>query len=170
MSEDTQFTPIEEGEMARGILVDILGKMGFPGTVEMTETPEQVVLTVSSEEPLALLIGKGGQTLNALELLVRTITQNKRHAYGKHITVDAEGYRAQHTGRLEELAREAAQRVKESATPITMDPMPARDRRTVHMTAVETPGITTYSTGEEPYRRVVIIPEGYETEEEQGQA
>ncbi len=152
----------EQGQIARKVLQDILWKMEFPASVEAEEMPEQIILSITSDESLGLLIGKGGQTLNAMESIVRAITQHKTKEYGKRITVDAEGYRQRQDARLEEMAREAANRVIETGESVMMEPMNARDRRIVHMAATEVEGITTVSMGEEPYRRVVICLPGQE--------
>jgi spoIIIJ-associated protein len=146
--------------VARQVLQEILQHMNFAARVDVQENPEQVMLTMVSDQPMGLLIGKGGQTLNAIELLVRTIVQTKIHTLERHIVVDAEGYRARHSERLEELARQAAQKVQESGEPVPMEPMNPRDRRTVHMAIAEIEGVASVSAGEEPYRHVVICLPG----------
>ncbi len=111
----SEMTPLSEDALvAQGVLQEILRTMHFPADVAVSETPEQIVLTMSSSEPLGVLIGRNGQTLNAIELLVKTITQHKLHHFYRHLLVDAEGYRQRQTARLEEIAREAATRVMES--------------------------------------------------------
>ena len=147
-----------EAELAQQVLQETVRLMGFPATVSATEEPEQIVLTLTSDEPMGLLIGKGGQTLNAIELVVRTIVEQKLHHAEKRIVIDAEGYRARHAERLEQMAREAAQRVLDTGEPFAMEPMNARDRRTVHMTIAEIPGVASESHGEDPFRHLVITP------------
>jgi spoIIIJ-associated protein len=146
----------EEATTARQVLQDILLHMTFEATIEAEESSEQIVLTMNSDRPMGLLIGKGGQTLNAIELLVRTITQTRLHALGKHIVVDAEGYRARQSERLQEMARQAASQVLATGEPVPMEPMSPRDRRTVHMTLVDIEGVESTSVGEEPYRHIVV--------------
>jgi len=153
----SEITPIsDEATTARQVLCEILRQMGFEAAVEMEETPEQILLTMSSERPMGLLIGKGGQTLNAIELLVRTITQTKLRSPGKHIELDAEGYRARQAERLRDMARQAAEQVLATGEPVPLEPMSPRDRRTVHMTLVEIEGVESTSVGEEPYRHIVV--------------
>ena len=153
----TDTTPLSnEGQVARQVLQEILQHMGFDASIDAEESPEQITLTMVSEQPMGLLIGKGGQTLNAIELLVRTITQTKIHTLEKHIVIDAEGYRARHTDRLQDLARQAAQQVLETGEAVPMEPMSPRDRRTVHMTLAEIDGVESTSVGEEPYRHIVV--------------
>jgi len=146
----------DEATTACQVLQDILQHMSFDAAIAVEETPEQILLTMTSDQPMGLLIGKGGQTLNAIELLVRTITQTKLHAPGKHVVVDAEGYRARQTERLEELARQTARQVLETGEPVPLEPMSPRDRRTVHMTLAEIEGVESTSVGEEPYRHIVV--------------
>ena len=157
MSEAT--TP-SQAEVAREALAHILDAMGFPAPIEITvtETDEQLELALSSEESLGQLIGKGGQTLNALELLVTTITRHKTGEYGKRLVLDAEGYRKRQVDRLVEIAHQAAERALETGETIHMDPMNSRDRRIVHMALLEYAGISSGSVDEEPYRHLVITP------------
>ncbi len=170
MSEITPNPLSEDAQIARHVLLEILEKMPFPATVEVEETDEQVLLTMVSDQPMALLIGKGGQTLNALELIVRTIMQNKIHSFGKHVVIDAEGYRARHNARLEEIARNAAKQVLESGESLPLEPMNARDRRTVHMALAQIEGVANVSVGEEPYRHIVVCLPGQERDVEQDAA
>lgn len=158
----------EEAIVARQVLQEILQHMKFDAQVEAQEDPEQVLLTMVSTQPMGLLIGKGGQTLNAIELLVRTITQTRLHSLERHVVVDAEGYRGRHTDRLSELARQAAQRVQETGEPVPMEPMNPRDRRTVHMAIAEIEGVRSVSAGEDPYRHVVVCLPGQCEEGEEG--
>lgn len=163
MSESTPQLS-EFAEAAHRVLQEIIREMAFPGQVDIsvTETPEQVMLAISSEEPLGVLIGQGGQTLNALELLVRTMAQHKTASHGKAITVDAEGFRTQQVDQMTVVARAAAEEAIATGEPVALDPMTPRDRRTVHMVIAEIPGVVSDSAGEEPNRHIVVYPEGYE--------
>lgn len=166
MSESTPLS--QQATLAQQTLQEMLRQMQFPApvTVDVEETPEQVTLTMRSEDALGILIGKGGQTLNAIELLVTLITRNTTQSHGKRLVVDAEGYRQQQTGRIEEVARAAAQRVLDSGENVELEPMNARDRRTAHMAIAEMEGVATVSIGEEPYRRLVICLPGQEPRDE----
>ncbi|MHB9131819.1 MAG: Jag family protein [Armatimonadota bacterium] len=149
-----------QAQVAHEVLTTILKEMEFPGTVEVTEDEEQVVLTIISDQPMGLLIGKGGQTLDAIELIVKQIVQQKTKERGKHLVVDAEGYRSRHAERLQEMGREAAHRVLETGESEALEPMSPRDRRTVHMAISEVEGVETFSAGEDPYRHIVICLPG----------
>lgn len=157
----------EQSAIAKEVVETVIEYMEFPApvTVEVSEAEDQVTVSVTSEESLGALIGKGGQTLNALEMLVKEIVFHKTHLRGKHIMLDAEGYRARQTQRLEEMAREFTERVLESGEAVALEPMSARDRRTVHMVLAEIDGVASYSVGEEPYRHLVICLPGQEKEE-----
>lgn len=147
-------------QIACEVLTEILKRMEFPGTIEVAETPEQITLTMVSDQPMGLLIGKGGQTLNAIELVVKTIVQTKAHSVQQHIVVDAEGYRDRHADRLGEIARAAVARVKETGEAVPLEPMNPRDRRTIHMVLAEIDGVESVSAGEEPFRHIVVCLPG----------
>jgi len=154
-----EYTPASispEAELAQKVLRETLRLMDFSATVEIEETPEQILLTLISDQPMGVLIGKSGQTLNALELVVRTIVEHQLRSAEKRIVIDAEGYRQRHADHLRETARAAAQRVLDTGEPFAMEPMNARDRRTVHTEITEIAGLATESAGEDPFRHIVI--------------
>ena len=164
----SELSPLsEQAEVTTTALQEMLRQMDFPApvTIDVAETAEQVTLTLHSDYPLGVLIGKGGQTLNAIELLVSLIARHKTGVYGKRLVLDAEGYREKQSGRVEEIAREAAYRVLDTGENVVLDPMHARDRRIAHMAALEIDGVVTTSIGEEPYRRIVISLPGQEPSE-----
>jgi spoIIIJ-associated protein len=157
----------EQAALAYDVLSEVIRLMEFPAPVEITvaENEDQVSLSMTSSEPLGVLIGKGGQTLNALEMLVKEICFHKLHIRGKHIMLDAEDYRKQQTQRLEDMARECAEQVLATGESVPLEPMSARDRRTVHMIIADIEGVASYSSGEEPYRHLVICLPGQEKDE-----
>jgi len=158
----------DEARVALQVMQEILQHMDFPATVEAQEDAEQITLTLISDKPMGLLIGKSGQTLNAIELVVKTIVQAKLHNLHKHIVLDAEGYRERHTERLRELARSAAAQALETGAPVPLEPMNPRDRRTVHMVIAETEGVESVSAGAEPYRHVIVCLPGQCQDEAEG--
>lgn len=167
MSESTPIS--EQAQVAKETLSMILQQMEFPApvTIDVTETDDQLNLELHCEEPLGALIGKGGQTLNALELLITLIARHKTGAYGKRLTLDAEGYRQKQNRRIEDLAREIAMRVLETGESVALEPMNARDRRIAHMAIADVEGVKTVSIGEEPYRHLVICLPGQEPAEDE---
>jgi spoIIIJ-associated protein len=104
------------------------------------------------------VIGKKGAVLEAIQYLTMRVVHRQGGARRRHVSVDAEGYRARHEDQLGQMARRLAQRVAAEGKVITFDPMSARDRRVVHMALREIKGVRTESTGEEPERRIQIIP------------
>jgi spoIIIJ-associated protein len=104
------------------------------------------------------IIGKKGNVLDAVQYLTARVVV-RPGAPRRHIMVDAEGYRARHEDQLSQMARRLAQRVATEGKVITFDPMSPRERRIVHMALRDIKGVRTESMGEEPQRRVQIIPE-----------
>ena len=104
------------------------------------------------------VIGKKGNVLDALQYLTGRVIVRPGEPR-RHVVVDAEGYRARHEDQLSQMAKRLAERVATEGKVITFDPMSARERRIVHMALREVKGVRTESTGEEPQRRVQIIPE-----------
>lgn len=103
------------------------------------------------------VIGKRGAVLEAIQYLTTRVAHRKDEPR-RHVSVDAEGYRARHEDQLAEMAKRLGARVAKEGKIITFDPMSARDRRIVHMALREFPGVRTESRGEGQDRRVQIIP------------
>jgi spoIIIJ-associated protein len=151
-------------EIAVAALEAILAHMAMPALVEVVEptseeTAEEEPLTLNirtqSEQALSLLIGRRGETLSALQLLVNLIVA-KQTGHHERIIVDAEGYRLRREDNLRSMAMRVAAQVRRSGHPITLEAMPPNERRIVHMTLAETDDIGTESTGEGDQRRVVV--------------
>lgn len=103
----------------------------------------------------AVLIGRRGDTLDALQYLTGLVINRGREDYRK-VMLDAENYRFKREVTLEKLARRLASNVSKSGKPVTLEPMNPYERRILHATLQSNPRVETYSEGEEPYRRVVI--------------
>lgn len=103
------------------------------------------------------IIGKKGNVLEAIQYLTTRVVHRPGDPR-RHVSVDAEGYRARHEDQLGEMARRLAARVAQEGKVITFDPMSARDRRIVHKALEGAEGVRTESLGEDPERRVQIIP------------
>jgi len=151
-------------EIAVAALEAILAHMAMPAMVEVVEptseeTAEEEPLTLNirtqSEQALSLLIGRRGETLSALQLLVNLIVA-KQTGHHERIIVDAEGYRLRREDNLRSMAMRVAAQVRRSGHPITLEAMPPNERRIIHMTLAETDDIGTESTGEGDQRRVVV--------------
>jgi len=107
---------------------------------------------------VAYLIGKRGEVLNALQYLLNTIAGSGRQG-GARVVLDGQQYRLRREKVLRKLATDIADQVKERGEEAVLDALPAFERRIVHQALSEVEGVTTYSEGEEPNRRVVIAPE-----------
>ncbi len=145
------------------VLSALLKHMEFEAEVSATEDEERITLEVSGPET-GLVIGKKGQTLDALQYLVNKIVSRATAAAGiseddtKPINVDAEGYRSRRADTLIELAQRLAEKAKRTRQAVEVDPMSAADRRVIHVALADVAGVTTQSEGEGIYRHLVIIP------------
>jgi spoIIIJ-associated protein len=125
--------------------------------VDVHENDETLTLTCTGPD-LGMLIGRHGQTIDAVQYLVNAIVY-RSHAEGrKEVVVDAAGYRARRRASLEALAVRSAQRALQSGEPVELDPMTAVERKVVHLRLKDFPGVETSSEGTEPNRFVVITP------------
>jgi spoIIIJ-associated protein len=165
--------PAEGGEhtelalRAAELTDEIVALMGINAhAVIVGDDAEGVSLEVHSDDELGLLIGKHGQTLNALQLVVAMMAnRNLDLEERRRVIVDAEGYRARRDRALESMARSAAQRANRDGRPVTIDSLTPRERRVIHLTLADDTSVTTHSEGEEPNRSIIITArhrEGYD--------
>jgi spoIIIJ-associated protein len=156
-TEQARAAHVAPGEDAVRVLSELLALMGVPGKVERsTDEAGQVVLRIASEFG-GLLIGRRGQTLDALEHLINRIVTRSDEQSGR-ILVDAEGYRERRSRELREIAVRLAARVGQTARAQSLDPLSARERRIVHLALAGDTTVTTRSIGEGQLRHVVIYP------------
>jgi spoIIIJ-associated protein len=146
-------------EVAVVALQTILDHMGIRADVITEETPEDQPLLLNivpaGDYVLGTLIGRRGETLAALQLLVNLITY-KQTGEHERVIVDVEGYRARREENLRSMAERIAQQVRDSGRPVMLEAMPPNERRIVHMALAEYEDISTESTGEGDQRRVVV--------------
>ncbi|HEX8033107.1 MAG TPA: RNA-binding cell elongation regulator Jag/EloR [Ktedonobacterales bacterium] len=147
-------------EFAVAALELILGHMNVRAEVEVAEAlneEDPLILNIRSEDPalLSMLIGRRGETLASLQLLVSLIV-SKQVGSRERIIVDAESYRERREQNLRAMAERIAQQVRRSGNPVTLEAMPPSERRIIHMTLSEDIDISTESTGEGDQRRVVV--------------
>ena len=135
----------------------ILDALGNGGRAEMKSADaDQVILDmVGGDTPR--LIGRHGQTVNAIQYLVGIVT-NRRMEAKVRVVVDAEGYRARREDALRKQALYLAKQVKEGGQEAVLDSLTANERRIIHTTLADDPDVYTYSEGEDPERRLVISP------------
>lgn len=161
-------TPIEadpdDTAAAVAVLDELMRLMDMEGVVT-SRAPEtagdglgmiQAVLDIEGED-LGLLIGRRGQTLSSLQYLLNLIVAKQ---LGKRVTfgIDVDGYRRRREEALVSLARRTASRVRNTGRSVTLEPMPANERRIVHLTLAEDPNVVTVSIGEGEARKVAITP------------
>jgi spoIIIJ-associated protein len=148
----------EESEQAtdmREVLSRITGGIGVRCHAELSEDEEAVTVFLSGGD-LGLLIGRHGQTIDAIQYLVNAVAYRTYGDGRKHVVVDAAGYRERRRETLESLALRSAEQAKASGEPVELEPMTSIERRIVHVRLQDEPGVSTRSEGEEPYRYVVV--------------
>jgi spoIIIJ-associated protein len=143
---------------ARGLVTRIVAALGVDAEVAAREDAEAIVLTCSGPD-VGLLIGRHGQTIDAIQYLLNVIAYRTYGDEKKDLVVDAAGYRARRKATLETLALRVAERVRDSGQPEELEPMTAVERKVVHLRLKEVPGVGTTSEGTEPNRYVVVVPE-----------
>jgi spoIIIJ-associated protein len=149
--------PQDPAERVRELVEGVLDELDLDGDVEIEEDGERILATVVGEEDYGLLIGKRGQTIDALQLLCyqaafRGVRERKR------VLLDAAGYRERRRETLEGRADRAAEQALSNSHLVEMDPMSAQERRVVHERLKDRLGIETYSEGDEPHRCVIVAP------------
>jgi spoIIIJ-associated protein len=151
--------PGEPAERVRKLLERVLDGLGLEqATVEVEEGEREIVANVAGDEDeLGRLIGKRGQTIDAVQFLCyqagfRGMRERKR------VTVDAAGYRERRREALERRADRAAEEATRTGRPAELEEMSSQERRVIHDHLKERAGIETYSEGEEPNRFVVVAP------------
>ena len=145
---------------AKEILEVLLGHLGFEITVEVESGESSRVNVVGDgdeKEALGALIGRKGERLSALQHLVNLMLSKEMGAWTR-VLVDVEDYRGRRARQLRDIALRAAARVAETGKMLQLDPMPALERRWIHIALRDHPGVATQSIGEEPDRRIVVVP------------
>lgn len=139
------------------ILSDVINAMGLDAKPVIKSADSEEVTVEIVGKDVSVLIGKHGQTLDALQYLV-SIGANRASGERMRVILDAEGYRERHRQMLEKIAHEYAESVKAQGQEAVLEPQSARDRRIIHMALVDDPDVYTYSEGEGHERHVVISP------------
>ncbi len=144
-------------DAARAVLERILSALGVEVPVEVRGPTEDGLTLELIGRDTGIVIGRHGQTLDAIEYLLNRIVAQRGQA-SIRIALDVEGYRERRRESLEQTARRLAAQAKKTGRSEALSPMSPRDRRIVHLALSEDAGVTTQSEGEGSYRRVVIIP------------
>jgi spoIIIJ-associated protein len=154
---DEQEEQSAQGAVVRELLELAVDAIGVPARVRVEETDEAVTATLSGTDTGAL-IGRHGQTLDALQYLANAVSHRLDPETRRPVTVDAAGYRARRTATVESVARRAAERASGTGSPVALDPMTAVERKIVHEALKDDPEVETASEGTEPNRYVVVVP------------
>lgn len=143
---------------ARDFLEGLLIRFGTPAHIEVTENEEEKTIHLElSGENMGAIIGRRGDTLDAFQYLTSIVT-NKDEEERWRVTVDTENYRAKREAALVALANKTAQKALKYKKPVALEPMNPHERRIIHSSLQDVEGVTTYSTGSEPNRKVIIAP------------
>lgn len=144
--------------IAQAFLQEVTKLMGLDVSVHSTRNEEGNVHVVFQGDPQGILIGRRGETLDALQYLTSLQVNRGGEDYIR-VTLDSEGYRAKREDSLRRLANRMANRAKKTRRRVKLEPMNPYERRIIHTTLQKVEGVTTYSEGEEPYRKIVISPD-----------
>jgi len=162
---EEELTLEAQGQIAGQFVTGLLQKFDLAATLAVVTLDEETVEVQVSGADLGLLIGPKGQTLQAVQELTRTAVQRRSVARTGRILVDVAEYRVKRREALERFTRQVADDVRSSGVQRVLEPMSPADRKIVHDTAGQLDGVRTLSEGEEPRRRVVIIPDRAATAE-----
>nr|WP_307992717.1 RNA-binding cell elongation regulator Jag/EloR [uncultured Niameybacter sp.] len=143
-------------ELAKSFLDSVLKEMGIEATFETNVEKDRVYLNISGEK-MGMVIGKRGDTLDALQYLTNIVVNKGRNEYVK-IMLDTENYRSRREETLRKVAYKFAKKATQTKRPVILEPMNPYDRRIIHSALQDSHHVKTHSEGKEPFRRVVITP------------
>ncbi len=150
----------EQGRIAEEFLRQLATEFGVAASISLTQPSEDTVDLQMEGADLGLLIGPKGATLLAIQDLTRTVVHNRTGANNGRIHVDIGGYRQRRAEALARFAVQVATAVQQSGARTALEPMSAADRKVVHDAITDIDGVSTVSEGEDPHRRVVVLPAG----------
>jgi spoIIIJ-associated protein len=153
---------VSDNDPGRDALLEIVEAavegLGLTATVTVEDGDEGGLVARVDGDDLDALIGRDGEVLDAVQVLAAQAVRRQPGGQRRGVLVDAGGYRAQRAELLARLAAKAADEAVEYGEEIELDPMSALDRRTVHMALVDRTDVETRSEGEDPMRRIVVVP------------
>lgn len=142
------------GDKAKYFLLDIFEKMQIDADVDMVEEEESLLLKILGKD-IGIIIGRRGETLDSLQYLTSLVVNKNEDDY-KRVVIDIENYRQKREETLVKLADRLAEKVIKYRKPVTLEPMNPYERRIIHSSLQNNRYVETYSTGDEPNRKVVI--------------
>jgi spoIIIJ-associated protein len=154
---ESTVTPQEVGDAAVSFMNDLVTAFGATGEAELTVDGIELDVQVRGDD-LGLLVGPGGRTLNAVQDLVRVAAQRRLGDHETRLRIDVAGYRERRTIALGKFAADVAAQVRDSGSARSLEPMTSADRKVIHDALNEEDGVMSSSSGEDPYRRVVVEP------------
>ncbi len=143
-------------QRARNLLEKIFKAMDFSADIDIHESDGILSIDIQGEG-LGVLIGKRGETLDALQYLV-SLGVNKKQEERRKVLLDVGGYRVRREQTLEDLALRLAEKARQKGRNVVLEPMSPHERRIIHTTLQGLEDVYTYSEGEEPYRKIIISP------------
>ncbi len=149
--------PERPADRVVAVIDRILDELELDADVEVSEDDEEILAEIEGGDDLGILIGRRGQTLDALQLICYRAAFRGR-SERKRVTVDAAGYRDRRRDLLTEEAEIAAARAVRNGESVRLEPMSASERRMVHQVLKDRSDIETFSEGDDPERRVVVAP------------
>lgn len=156
-NESVELSVEEIAEVAnegKEFLTGMFAKMDLPVVIEKMSSKDKITYQIHGDD-VGILIGKHGQTLDAIQYLTNLVT-NRKTGHRCRIVVDVENYRSRREDTLVQLAKRLASKVKHSHQKVALEPMNAYERKIIHLTLQNDTSIVTDSEGEEPYRHIVI--------------
>jgi spoIIIJ-associated protein len=154
----------ESLQVARSVVQELLDKTGIKAEIQtyqldstLGDEPHSIVLNLTGSD-MSSLIGRRGQTIDAFQYLVRLILTKRTHTKVP-VMIDVENYKQRRFESLKTLALNVADQVRARKSSIRLEPMPAYERRIIHLTLADDPDVATESMGEGEYRKVVVFPQ-----------
>jgi len=154
---ESTVTPQEVGDAAVSFMNDLVTAFGATGEAELTIDGTELDVQVRGDD-LGLMVGPGGRTLNAIQDLVRVAAQRRLGDHDTRLRIDVAGYRERRTVALGKFAADVAAQVRDSGTARSLEPMTSADRKVIHDALNDEDGVASSSSGEDPYRRVIVEP------------
>lgn len=154
--DDGEDDDVEDEDPIAELLFDITDHFGLDADIEYEERTDHVRYHIEGPD-MGVLIGRRGATLNALQFLIGVINARKK-LVDYRVVIDVESYRDRREKQLVDLAKRTATKVAREGREISLSPMPAAERRVIHMLLADRDDVTTYSEGTDPDRCVVIGP------------
>ena len=147
----------DEDDKTAKFILDVTEYMGIKASIGRREEEETVFYSLNGQR-MGTVIGRRGETLDALQYLTNIVAGKEKDVPRKRVVIDAEDYRQRREDTLIRLATRLAAKAKKSGRRVVLEPMNPQERRVIHTALEEDPGVRSISEGEDPYRRLVIYP------------